>query len=548
MDAPENYLETLRRVNVPSLRIEDFRPFSDCLESRLADAYWMTQGTRGFMEESVPYSVTSGGSLSRDAAELLFANCLEFPPTERFAVLELCAGSGLFARHFIDGFRRLCAENNADFHTRMVYYCTDRSPATVAQWKELGVLEGLPAVMARGDAMTPLQWETADGPVEFAELRAVFCNYGLDSLPAAIVRQGPNGPEELCVRTNLTPSEARRKRLQAPPLEELRAMAERTDITLAGLAPLLESEIAFRPCTAEYPFLREALEWYPVSSRVLLNYGAFVCLRQLIQVLNPNGFILINDFGIVDDNAPVSNTAAQRYGSSQAHGLHFPMLARVVPMLGAEVIAPVRPVSSLHPRLLIRRELPATLALFQQRFGIPEWQTAIDDARAHVRAGAFDDAKAAYEAALSASPRDWSILGEVAEFLLRQLREPVPALELIRGALALNPWYSTWLWNVYGDTLYALERFGEALGAFKIAEEKAPRDVRTLVNLSYAYSAMGNRESALVAIARGFANDADGAYRERLREKQNQILTDVRSEFLDAKKAREEKARRLVAD
>ena len=58
------------------------------MEWRLSELYWMTQGTRGFMEDQVPYLVTSGGTLASDAAEVLFANCLDARPTGELVVLD----------------------------------------------------------------------------------------------------------------------------------------------------------------------------------------------------------------------------------------------------------------------------------------------------------------------------------------------------------------------------------------------------------------------------------------------------------------------------
>ena len=54
-------------------------------------------------------------------------------------------------------------------------------------------------------------------------------------------------------------------------------------------------------------------------------------------------------------------------------------------------------------------------------------------------------------------------------------------------------------------------------------------------------------EAALVAIARGFAHDAGGVYRERLREKQQLILGTLRLLGTDAEEERERSRKRLNA-
>jgi tetratricopeptide (TPR) repeat protein len=86
-----------------------------------------------------------------------------------------------------------------------------------------------------------------------------------------------------------------------------------------------------------------------------------------------------------------------------------------------------------------------------------------------------------------------------------------------------------WLWNVFGDALYALERFPEAHEAYLNAARLETRDVRTNLNLGYSNAQLGNYQAALEAIARGLANDRMGIFRERLMEKQLQILTVVQA-------------------
>jgi tetratricopeptide (TPR) repeat protein len=115
------------------------------------------------------------------------------------------------------------------------------------------------------------------------------------------------------------------------------------------------------------------------------------------------------------------------------------------------------------------------------------------------------------------------------------------------AALALNPWYSPWLWNVYGDAHFGLRQFDEAVAAYKIAEGLAPHNVRTQVNLSYGYAEIGDTEAALAAIAKGFAHDGSGEYRDRLRDKQQKILGILRVRQTDVDEARERRRKRLNA-
>ena len=321
-------------------------------------------------------------------------------------------------------------------------------------------------------------------------------------------------------------------------------MAGRLDAGLLELVSLFEVEAAFLPCKRNYPMLDEALRLYGDVPRVILNYGAMECVGQLVPVLDPGGFMVFCDFGVVGSDAPAAHSNAQQFGEARAIGVHFPLMADFASALGAELVQPDLSVpGNLHSRLLIRGAIPATRAQFAANFGTADWTRA----RALIQMGSTEEAKVVYEAALEKYPKDWSLLGEVAEFLVRQASNFPGGLELAKAALVLNPWYSTWLWNVYGDAHFGLQQHSEAVAAYKIAEELSPRDVRTQLNLSYGYAVLGDTEAALVAIAKGFAHDGGGEYRERLREKQQQILGTLRTLRTDADQARERRRKRLNA-
>lgn len=551
METSIDPLQTLRKATVASRVVEEFRPVMESVEWRLSELYWMTQGTRGFMEDQVPYLVTSGGTLASDAAEVLFANCLDARPTGELVVLELCAGSGLFARQFVDAFRRRCLAMGTDYHERLVYYATDRSRETVAQWKKMGVFANSGVTAAWCDAQRPAELETEAGPVTLGRIRAAICNYGLDSLPAAVVRQGEQGPEELCVRTHLTIDDERLRACGEPTAAKVRELLETGEIEALNYAKVLELEAAFRRCTRDYPMLAEALALYPDAPRVILNYGAMECLRTLQEMAEPAGFVIFSDYGVLAKGEPASHSNPQRFGPSMALGLHFPLLGEAVRRMGAELLVPESDgLGKLHTRLLLRAEAPETRATFTELFSkerVEARKKLRAEAATQSAAGAVEEAKRLYEEALAECPWDWALVGEVAEFLLRQAVDFEAGLAMAKAAVTMNPWYSTWLWNVYGDAHYGLKRFAEALAAYRVAEEMSPNDVRTQVNISYACTAMGNFESALAAIAKGLAHDTSEEYRERLLEKQRLVLEAAKTRAAGDKAARDRRRQRMAS-
>lgn len=551
MTSASDPLDTLRSVDVSPRLIEEDRPLAESLEWRLSELYWDTDGTSGFVQNRIPYTITSSGALSANAAQLLFANCSEYPPEGRLELLEIGAGTGLFARLFLDEFRRICETHRKPFFEQAVFYVSDRSRRSRDQWAELGLFTGWPVVPAYSDAMDPLQIQTREGPRQLASLRAVFCNYSLDSLPATVLRKGAEGPEELCIRTHLTADSARVSRHTRLTLAEIRELARSVDSRLIPLAPLFEFEAGFQPCGRSYPYLQEALTFGHDAPRTILNHGAIQSLEKAMPGLDRAGFILINDYGPVraEDAAAMSGT--QRFGNSAALGLNFPFLEYHFSSNGTAVLSPeLDERLPIHPRLLTRASIPETRRAFRAIF---DWgsqqvqQEPQEQARKHIEAGRLEAAKRAYEDALARRPRDWVLLGEIAEFLIRQIGDYRAGLDLASAALAVNPWYSVWLWNVYGDALYSLERFNEAHEAYRKAGKLEPADVRTNLNLGYSYAQMGDNQTALESLARGLANDRGGIFRERLLQKQQLIVAAVQRRFTEEQEWLVQRATRIAA-
>jgi len=119
------------------------------------------------------------------------------------------------------------------------------------------------------------------------------------------------------------------------------------------------------------------------------------------------------------------------------------------------------------------------------------------------------------------------MVGEVAEFVAMQLRDYASGLELARAAVAFNPWYSAWLWNVLGDCLYCLDRHRDAHESYLQARRIDPCDPRTNLNLAYTWLQQSEYGEALAAIAVGLERDTAEFYRQRLLEKQQHVLTAI---------------------
>jgi len=531
--------DSLRDVTVNPQVVQEFRPLVRSLEWELSDLYWSTQGVLPFARNDVPFVVNNDGRASENAAVVFLVHCQETSAGEGpIQVLELGAGTGLFARYFLDFFRAICLQEKQTFYDRLVYFVSDRSERSLQQWQEQGVFaeHDAHAILGTCDGMRPSEFRNCAGEaVKLDRLRAVFANYVLDVLPSTIVRVGPTGPEQLCIRTHLTNHHkllSQYSNLDIAGVRELAAdenPAERAK--LLPILSLLEFETAYHSIgDAGPPYLEEAFAFGKGLERMLLNYGAIRSLEECSRLLHPEGLVLLNDYGPVELDQVANHASAQRFGASIALGINFPLLEHHFSRNGSVVIRPEDDKRSIHARMICHKELPRTREAFKSRFSsefADYFEAPARDARQHALASRNDEALESFRVALQRSPRDWPLLGQAAEFVGLQLREFRAGMELIRAALEQNPCYSAWLWNVLGDCLFCVERFADAHDAYLQAQRIDSDDVRTNFNLSYTYFQMGRYPEALEAISRGLAADIQATYRERLLNKQAQILAAI---------------------
>lgn len=515
------------------IMLQDFRPVPDALEWRLSHSFWAEQGTRPFVQSAVPYVINNSGWLAEQAAHLTVVHCLEFPD-DPVNLLELGAGSGLFARQFIQAFDEICRDEGLDFHERLRFYVTDASAASVRQWRANGQFDAFGGRVIVGvcDATAPADPADVDGrPIDLPPLRATFLNYALDSLPMTVLRRREGEPVEvLCMRTFLHERPERVAELTGLSVEDAQAIAE-TGEELHRLLPLLpafEFEVAFRPAEGELPPHAEEALAFSGGRRTMLNHAALDALQAMLAISLPDGFVLFNDYGPIrrEEVADVSYT--QRFGGSTAACINFPFVEQFFASRSAAVYRPDNDgLRQIHSRLLARHALDRTGVDFVSRFGdarIPAADRGANAAIEHVTAGRYDEALVEYQNAIDFCPRDWHLLANAAEFLTQQLERPADGLALARRALAVNPWYGAFLWNTYGNALFRLGRHAEAHTAYVRAAEIDPADAQAHMNLAFSLAHQGRFEESLAAIARGLATDQAGRFRPHLLEKQQQVL------------------------
>jgi tetratricopeptide (TPR) repeat protein len=452
-------------------------------------------------------------------------------------VLELGIGVGLFARYFLDAFRDLCRQQRKDWYHRLIYIAADRSRRMLQDVVRHGVLSQHPGRyrLRLLDAMQPgdkLPYDAMFRGHPGKPVRAVFLNYLLDCLPAAVLEIKGESVKQLCVRTCV----ARNVKLADYTdltAEALAQRAKKNDATaqreLLEVYGLFASEYDYRPVdVATLPLGPFALEWGRTRTQKLLHsYGAIQSLERLLPLVHEDGFILANDYGQTQVTAR-DEFEHQRFSLATFVGVNFSLLKAYFAEGGrCQYLEPYSDASSIHSRLLGHKLSYKTTLRFQECFSqakAEQLYEPIGQARECLRVGRFELASSYYRQALALQPGNWVLLNEVAQFLIFSLRDVKAGVDLCKVALGLNPTCSSELWNTLGDGLFEYGRYAEARSAYRKALAVNNSDVRARYNLAWVYQRQKNYPAALAVIAEGLALDKMGQYRERLLRKQQEVV------------------------
>ncbi len=411
--------------------VQDFVPLANSLEWDLGQTYLRERGNKAFLADTspVPFVVNNDGALSRNAADVFFASLVAADKDGQLEddifVLELGIGVGLFARYFLDTLRDLCRQHKRDYYNRLTYIAADKSERMLHDLLRHGVLAEHPGRyrVRQVDALHP---ETLLADVGFGvngaadvghvfnvpgkdghvrnvphngRLRAVFLNYLLDCLPAAVLELDDAQVRQLCVRTCV----ARNVRLADYTdltAEQLRKRAQsnnpRAKDELLEVYGLFASEYDYRPVDAQtLPHGAFAVEFgRKMTKRLLHSYGAIQCLEKLLGMLAEGGFILVNDYGqtqITRDD----EFEHQRFSLATFVGVNFSLLRT---FFGegkrCQYIEPGDEEGrGIHARLLAPAVAEEVFVRFHERFGEAahkRLQEPIQKARACAKAGRFE--------------------------------------------------------------------------------------------------------------------------------------------------------------
>jgi tetratricopeptide (TPR) repeat protein len=537
-------LGILAEVQADRLVVQDFKPLAESLEWELGQLYLRERGNQAFIgdAEPVPWIINNDGNLSINAAEVFFTSLLS---AERdgtlepdIFVLELGIGVGLFARFFLDHLRELCARHGKEFYDRLIYVAADRSPRMLRDAGRHGVFAKHAGryVLRVADALCPEQTLAKDpvfGGSSPRPFRAVFLNYLLDCLPAAVLRVANGVVSQLCVRTCVARKTDLRE-FDGMRIEEIHRLVASADPAdrreLLAVYPALVAQYDFRPVdTASIPYGDFAVWQAELSGTgsVLHSHGAIQSLERLLGLVKEDGFVLMNDYGATQVET-TGEFEHQRFSLATFVGVNFPLLrSYFTASIPDSWTEPNEEGASIHARLVGTGVAPEVVTRFHERFGKTartRLESSVQRARDLAKHGRMEAAISAYREVLEQQPYNWTLMIEVANFLAFPLGRPVAGLAMAKAALACNPACSADLLNTLGDCLYALKRSKEARQAFEQALRIRPEDVRARYNLSIVHAQVGEYCSALQRIAEALGLDKALQFREGLLSQQSAIL------------------------
>ncbi|MCI0595681.1 MAG: hypothetical protein L0Z48_03955 [candidate division Zixibacteria bacterium] len=524
--------------------IQDYRPLAESLDWELGQLFWQKHGSRGFLDGSIPFKLTNDGTLSARAAEIFFtgleASEKEGSSDSKIYALELGCGTGLFARYFLDAFRSLCRRRGRNFYGRFCYVAADRSRPMLEDLKRNEILsshEGHYRIQW-ADALLPqfgLNPAASGSGRRHEPFRAIFFNYLLDNLPAAVLKVEQKAISQLCIETALAEGVDLQKhtRLDAAELARLAASSDFSEKSeMLELYPLFALRGEYRPAKAgDLPYVSFAVSQAPANGGCLLHsYGAIRCLEEALTFLPEGGFILFNDYADTPFDDALQGYRHQRFGGSTAIGLNLALLKSYFGNRPAcQWVEPDEADRRICSRLLGHRLPSATIERFRKAFSpaaLEQPYAWMETARQRAAEGNLQAALAAYHEALAHQPANWALMAEIADFLTFKEGNYPAGLRMANAGLEQNP-ISPELWNTHGDCLFYLERMDEAHTAFLRALQLNPGDVRARYNLGFTFGRRNEPAEALRVIAEGLALDKNGEYRDRLLQKQAEILGEM---------------------
>lgn len=490
--------------------VEDFQPIWNSAAMRIARSAWIDCGIEVFLRMDVPYGATSSGRLSEDAVQLLLETG---PKSQPCRFLEIGAGSGIFAKIFLDALKA----DAPDIYKTCTYVLTDGNAKMLESQAEYGVL---------ADHASHLETRVFDAgaswPDEFiGAFDGVFGSYILDSLPIEILSIGENGVRQMEARCALP---ARNKALES-------ALKTPGYTHLAPFLPIAKTlRIQTRHIKAGPLPYAAALPPVEGDDTPLIHcHGALACVENISKSLRPKGFAMLSDYGSLTPREPSEQIEFQSFGASAALAVNFHQLDSWFKNGPVAYIKPEAQDGHLITRVLYNGAADDMASLVDLLFGEARQRALrlpVEAARNMLRANAFETARQLYSKAMALQPRNWSLAEEVAELLLIGAKDYDDAIALAEFGLSLNP-IGPNLYRIIAEARFQMADFAGAQKAMNACLRLSGACPPALLLQAQIYQKQASPEAALLAIAKAMAMDSEAEQREALIQLQDEILISI---------------------
>lgn len=315
--------------------LQDFVPYPESFLWQIHRHYYQHRGSQAWLKHEVPCHITSNHQAAWQHAKILY-DILQHLSFDRVAtVLEIGAGLGEFAIHFLNSFETLCQTQQTPFSIHYIF--ADFSHQSL---KEATKNPFLKKFQERGqldfyvlDALSPQTLESLSGsPFRLEESKplVIIENYLHCTLPLTVVKKKNHQFFEKYVSLTCEqiPQNSSPENLQMELLK---------NATHSGIFPSLEEGIEYRllePAQAiVYQNFRQTLEKVSAffeEATILFPFASLQHLEKFLPLLHPEGILLISDKGYPDaswmkgeDEIYVKPSI---HGNSLAHPVNFPFL------------------------------------------------------------------------------------------------------------------------------------------------------------------------------------------------------------------------------
>lgn len=523
--------EILAQGAARGFAIEPFKPVWDTARLRFGRASWKRAGLEPFLTNDVPYTGTSSGRLSEDAVLVFLATVNEPGPLK---ILELGAGSGVFAKLFLDRLKELAPT----VYDRTTYVVSDGSETVLAAQAAHGVLD------THLDRIETRVLNVNVDPLGEAAYDAILGTYILDSLPFDL----------LAVNDQLT--WRKECRSVVDDMDEKEAGQLKTDLAGGCSEKLNEwawiaSQLGLQ--TRHVPIDRAQLDFGDSLPHDTANQtipfvhcqGALACFNKCRTALRDGGVGIFSDYGHLAFLPRYEFLEFQAFGPTIAVGVNFLQISAAVETWPDTVLyQPSEEEGNLYTRVLQRKLQPDSdlQELVESLYGAitnRAQNEPLSKARETLKSRYHETARTLYREALAAQPRNWAIMEEVATTVLMITRDYSAAVEMAELGLARNP-LAPGLWRIKGEALLALKQYAQARLAMEKLADLAPTVPSTWRALAELELAEGNCAAALDNVATGLKHD-------RACDEQEDLLQ-VQSKALSALASKEHKALTATAN